>query len=621
MSDIVYGSQLAKVALQKLYKDEEMADVHFVFKSGERVPAHKNLLAAASEVYHAMFYGPIKEIGDVQMDEPWATGFVEFLQFFYSNKIKLTMANIGDLMNYGHKYDVTECFNLCVRFLKEHLTPDNVLQAHSLAILFEQKDLQTKCESLIKFQNEGVQTKINIGPAIQKPKLKINISIGVYESQVAKEALEKLYKDEEMADVYFVFKSGERIPAHKILLSAGSEVFRAMFYGPIKEKGDVQMDEASAAGFVEFLQFFYSNIIKLTMVNIDNVMNYVHKYDVTECFDFCVQFLIKHPTPDNVLQVHGLAVLFEQNVLRSKCEHLISSKTEVVLRLPSFLECDRRAISSILEQDVLSCPETVLFEAVMSWVKAASKQEELTRDIIQKHLGDLFYQIRFRSMTYDQFVDQLPNYDRLFTRDELNEIFHMKKSEQFQPMMFNAFRRTPSWDEEDVFELNRHVSHSGCYFIQNTETTTFSTNKSFILGFFKCALIYQRGNYPQKPISAEVTIARVPNEAETQNRSSELIVAPTWKVELKTRMRTKIKLPKPIVIEPKFKYEIRMNFNILEGFNIFIGVMRQVQLYDGTTVTFYNDPLIDGSSMGLIWHLGLNRWRNSATQFRMICSE
>lgn len=57
--------------LTKMFHDSETADVCFVLKSDddsiERILAHKNILAAASDVFKSMLYGPLKEDGDVQV--------------------------------------------------------------------------------------------------------------------------------------------------------------------------------------------------------------------------------------------------------------------------------------------------------------------------------------------------------------------------------------------------------------------------------------------------------------------------------------------------------------------------------------------------------------------------
>lgn len=98
-------------------------DFHFVFKcNGEivKIPARKDLLAASSPVFDAMFNGELKEKGDVEIKDASAAGFQEFLQFFYNKQVKLTMENIADVLNLGHKYDITEITNAAVKFIKKN---------------------------------------------------------------------------------------------------------------------------------------------------------------------------------------------------------------------------------------------------------------------------------------------------------------------------------------------------------------------------------------------------------------------------------------------------------------------------------------------------------------------
>lgn len=93
-----------------------------------------------------------------------------------------------------------------------------------------------------------------------------------FENQISSSNIGKLFLDAQTADVCFVFEADseltERIPAHKILLSMTSDVFKAMFYGELKESGDVKMVGTSADGFKEFLQFVYLNKVTLTTENV-----------------------------------------------------------------------------------------------------------------------------------------------------------------------------------------------------------------------------------------------------------------------------------------------------------------------------------------------------------------
>lgn len=142
-------------------------------------------------------------------------------------------------------------------------------------------------------------------------------------------------------DVQFILeKDGEavKIPAHKELLSISSPVFKAMFTGDLKENGDVKIVDASAAAFEEFLQFFYSNQVKLTMDNIEHVLNLVHKYDILAGARIAVDFLRENLTSDQILWGLYLAMKYRLEDLMAHCKNQIrndSLKVLDVLKLES----------------------------------------------------------------------------------------------------------------------------------------------------------------------------------------------------------------------------------------------------------------------------------------------
>lgn len=131
----------------------KMSDVEFYFEheSGDvRIPAIKSILSTSSPVFNAMFNGDLKEKGDVKITDASSDTFDEFLQFFYGQKMELTMQNIGDILNLANKYDVAELLSICVEFLKKNLKMDNILLGLHWAIKFHLNDLKLFCESEIQ---------------------------------------------------------------------------------------------------------------------------------------------------------------------------------------------------------------------------------------------------------------------------------------------------------------------------------------------------------------------------------------------------------------------------------------------------------------------------------------
>lgn len=57
-----------------------------------------------------------------------------------------------------------------------------------------------------------------------------------------------------------------------------------MFYGDLKEEGDVTISDATIGAFQEFLQFFYLTDVAFTIENAAEVMNLVNKYGAMDCF-------------------------------------------------------------------------------------------------------------------------------------------------------------------------------------------------------------------------------------------------------------------------------------------------------------------------------------------------
>lgn len=157
-----YENMRTKESLVQKFVDlmrSKNADIRFIFEDADdivKLPAHKEILAASSPTFDAMFNGDLKEEGDVRIVDVSAAAFEEFLQFFYGNQVHLTLDNISEVLYLIEKYDVAKFRSICADFLKLHLTIDDILWGLDLAIKYHLCDLKEYCMSEIQKNHQNV---------------------------------------------------------------------------------------------------------------------------------------------------------------------------------------------------------------------------------------------------------------------------------------------------------------------------------------------------------------------------------------------------------------------------------------------------------------------------------
>lgn len=216
----------------------------------------------------------------------------------------------------------------------------------------------------------------------------------------------------------------------------------------MKKSGNIHLTDVSETVFKEFLQFFYLNEVELSTESIADLMYLGHKYMVTNCIDVCIRFLTDCHTVDNVLFVLSIAMLHSHRGLIKLCERFIVRNTNAVFKSRGFLECDRQMLAHILNANLFNYTEVELFEACMAWVKAKSGHDFLSKEIVDEHLGKLFYEIRFGSMTIEEFCRLATMYNAVLSKD-FQTITNLIALPEFQQNKFNTQRRQIKWTNDD----------------------------------------------------------------------------------------------------------------------------------------------------------------------------
>lgn len=473
----------------------------------------------------------------------------------------------------------------------------------------------------LKFHSSSISAVYQFSPRFKSASIEsigdssAKMSQSKYANRGLPVAIEKLYLDASTADMHFVFESddgqSERIPAHKLLLSAYSEVFKEMFSVSLKEQPDVKIVDASPAAFKQFLQFFYCDEIEMTTENVDEVMRLGQQYLVAECSNVCAQFLADNLTNENVCAAYGVSLSIDHEELKKLCEVSIGINVEDVFETKGFLECDRQVLSHILKLDSLSCSEIDVFIATMDWVKAISKQKTLNKETVMTHLGDVFYEIRFGAMNTDELNGIFSSYANLFTAELRSEIAKMIQSTDTN---VEKRPRECAWNKTAVIECERDTEMTDeddhePYHIKANETTTFTTNKPLLLRAIVCGGVYEFRKYKymeslEEPLDGELSIFEYRGAFNDDEKSYRVVY------NKEVSVGGVIRLTKPVIIKPGMNYKILLESEESDYYPFctdFRFEDSEVKIEGkGIIVKFINDAVHKGSKRGLIYGLHFN---------------
>ncbi|KAG7169608.1 BTB/POZ domain-containing protein 6-like [Homarus americanus] len=209
---------------------------------------------------------------------------------------------------------------------------------------------------------------------------------------------------------------------HRLILAMSSPVFEAMFYGGMAEKTDkpIEILDVQPDAFKALLQYIYSDDINLKSFDqVCEICYAAKKYMIPSLVEQCTQFIWRDLHPGNVCRAYEFARLFEEPRLLDKCMQIIQNTTDQVLKDASFEEIDAATLRTILQQEILSVSELVLWEACLQWAKQECVRQSLEVSPMnqRKVLGDCLGLIRFLTLSPTEFANS-PAVSGLLSQEE-----------------------------------------------------------------------------------------------------------------------------------------------------------------------------------------------------------
>lgn len=277
----------------------------------------------------------------------------------------------------------------------------------------------------------------------------------------------------ETGDIKFIIDAQE-IHAHRCLLAALSPRYKAQFYGAMAEKGVINVSGVSAAAFDEFLQFFYMDAVKLTIENIENVLDLAKQSLVDELVTECIDFLLDAIGLDKLLWGYRLAIRYEIESVKKFCLKHIKANIKAVFTTTDFLGCDHDMLCHILSLKLLKCNEHDLFNGCISWALEKCENDGIdgtNTANLRMALGDALFRIRFRSMAAQEFAIIGKDYAGLLSAQESIEIF--------QSILLNDEKSNNAKNNGD----SKSLTYLKCKFIKGLPIQRDTQTKQDCIGF------------------------------------------------------------------------------------------------------------------------------------------
>ena len=261
-----------------------------------------------------------------------------------------------------------------------------------------------------------------------------------------------MFNNAHLSDVKFVVRGNDGesetdrlITAHKFVLSIGSPVFEAMFYGELAETKDtIQLPDSDYESLLELFRYLYSDEVNLSGSNVLGVLYLAKKYIVPSLADKCKDYLQDKLDPSNVFTILPTAQKYEEKNLVDRCWKVIDRQTGQALKSDGFETIEKTLLEALVQRETLQIREAELFKACDRWAINQCRKQGLATDgeLKRRVLGEkIIKAIRYAAMKQEEFAGVVLD-AKILTLDEIVNFFKFFSSQETSPPLgFSETRR------------------------------------------------------------------------------------------------------------------------------------------------------------------------------------
>lgn len=335
-----------------------------------------------------------------------------------------------------------------------------------------------------------------------------------------------LYASHLLSDIILVVGEN-RYPAHRVILSASSEVFQCMLMNPQwtecnKSIINLVEDQKCTEVFPQFLKYLYTGQVKISIESAMPLLSLADKYNIKDLIVLCRDYMTKSVA---LAGTRGFLISWLQYTLSFDYHQQLSNDLKNFLRLnietvgytKDFIDIDPNNLCILLQQnDLVIKNEAKLFDIVVHYLMLKKEQveqeESLSDEDKQSHMKSLIEgiccYIRYPMMTVQELATiplmQITSFCKEFFCDKmaLGMNFHANpeispKNDylQYTPRLYTSDNFCLEMIIPEIHKVENYKTFGACMFSLEDFPYTDSADENTIqweIDFFPRGIRYNR---------------------------------------------------------------------------------------------------------------------------------
>ena len=229
--------------------------------------------------------------------------------------------------------------------------------------------------------------------------------------------LEELRTQQSFCDVTIIV-NGAIFPAHKVVLSAATEYFNAMFLSGLYEQTshEINLQGIDNETFDVLLHFMYTGNVVLSPENAGDVLVAADMLNLTSVVKKCLTYLQSNLTVSNCLSIWTLAEMHSFNGLYFTTERFVQENFQELILSPCFYDIQFSFIFSlVISEDIRIDGEIQLLSVIIHWV-SYNVQERV------QYLNQLLNQVRLPMINKSDAKSEVDKITDVWLRERVSDI-------------------------------------------------------------------------------------------------------------------------------------------------------------------------------------------------------